>query len=130
MRSQSLADAYVTARLNAWGREFRLDLFDEPHEHTILWLLIKFGGEIPRLDGGPVPDSVDEEAWQIERLIALMHSERPIEASVMRAYYCGRGRHRVERREAAEQLAGVKIGVREYYSAHDRGFAWLCGALS
>lgn len=129
MRSQSLADAYVTARLREWGREFMLDSFDEPHEHTLLYLLIKFGGEIPRLEGGRAPEAVNEQAWQIERLVALMHTERPVEASVLRAYYGGRDRHRVERREAAELLAGCKIGVREYYTAHDRGFAWICGAL-
>lgn len=130
MRSQSLADAYVTARLNAWGREFALERYDEPHEHTLLYLLVKFGGEIPRLEGGRAPESVNDEAWQIERLIAVMHSERPVEASVLRAYYGGRGRHKVERRSQAQELAACRIGEREYFAAHDRGFAWLCGALA
>lgn len=130
MMAVSVAEAYLVARLNAWGREFALERFDEPHEHTLLYLLIKFGGEIPRLEGGRAPESVNEEAWQMERLVALMHTERPIEASVIRAYYGGHGRHKVERRQAAEMLAGMKITAQQYFAAHDRGFMWLCGALS
>lgn len=130
MKTASMVEAYICARLDSWGREFALDKLYEPCAQTVLYLLIKFGGEIPHVEGGPAPEVVDEKAWQIERLIALMNTERPIEAAVMRAYYCGRGRHKVERRETAEMLAGVKLSTQAYFSAHDRGFAWLCGALS
>lgn len=124
-----ITSEYIRAMLEAWGWEFALYREDEPHEATLLYRLIQYGGEIPRLEGGRPPERVNEQAYAIEMIVAKMHQTRPVEASVMRAYYCGRGRHKFERREAAERLAGCKIGVREYFNAYLRALAYIEGAL-
>lgn len=124
-------EVYVEDRLKAWGREFALNREFEPNGHTVLWLLIKYGGEIPRLEGGPAPDSVDELAYQIERIIADMHKLYPLRAGVMRAYYCGSGRHKFERRQQAKELAGVgHLSAQRYFAEHDAGVAWVMGVLT
>ena len=126
----SAIETYIEGRLSAWGREFALNREVEPNEHTVLWLLIKYGGQIPRLEGGVAPESVNEQAYQIEMIIADMHKLYPVRASVMRAYYCGAGRHKFERREQASQLSGTRLSAQRYFSEHDAGVAWVMGALT
>lgn len=121
----------VEARLGAWGREFGFrGGHGEPSQVSSLWVLLKFGGVSPRGAGGRPPVHVDEAAWEIERIVVSMHRVRPVDASVLRAYYGGVGRQKVERRALAEQLAGTRIPARAYFVAHDRGVAWVAGALS
>lgn len=121
---------WVTARLAAWGREFALNREWPSRGVSTLWVLMHFGGVSPRGQGGRAPVLVDPAAWEIERIVADMYLERRVEASVLRAYYGGSGRQKVERREQAEHLARTRIGVREYFHAHDRGVAWVMGALA
>lgn len=121
---------YVEARLNAWGREFSLDRETEPHGITILWLLMTYGGEIPRREGGFKPEMVNEQAYQIEMIVAEMHKVQPVYASVLRAAYCSRGREKFERRSMAEMLAGMRIPERAYFEAKKAAVAWVTGALT
>lgn len=131
-------EAWVTARLAAWGREFRIYVHDdaasqscgEPSQVSPLWVLLKFGGVSPRGAGGRPPVHIDESAWEVEQIVADMFRIRPVDASVLRAYYGGYGRQKIERRELAERLAGVRIPARAYFTAHDRGVAWVLGALA
>lgn len=125
-----IAGMYIRDMLETWGREFRLFGENEPHEETLLYKLVLYGGEIPRLEGGHPPEHVNEQAYAIEVIVAKMHRTRPIEASVMRAWYCGRGRQKFERREQAQALAGAKISEREYFAAYLRALAYVEGALS
>lgn len=125
-----ITSTYVQTMLEAWGREFALCREDEPHEATLLYRLIQYGGEIPRLEGGRAPETVNEQAYAIELIVSKMHQSRPVEASVMRAWYCGRGRQKFERREMAEALSGCKIGASEYFAAYLRALAYVEGALT
>jgi hypothetical protein len=122
--------AYIRDMLEAWGREFQLFGESEPNAETLLYKFMLYGGEIPRLEGGRPPEHVNEQAYAIEVIVAKMHQTRPIEASVMRAWYCGRGRQKFERREQAQALAGCKISEREYFAAYLRALAYIEGALS
>lgn len=123
--------AIVEARLSAWGREFSLrDAMGDPSSVSPLWVLLKFGGVSPRGAGGRPPLHVDSAAWEIERIVAAMYRIRPVDASVLRAYYGGSGRQKVERRALAEQLSGQRISERDYFKALDRGRSWILGALA
>lgn len=130
---------WVDARLAAWGREFRVWTRGPAGETCAgavwppvspLWVLLKFGGVSPRGTGGRPPVHVDEEAWVIERIVADMFRVRPVEACVLRAYYGGDGRQKVERRQLAERLSGVRLSAQAYFAARDRGVAWVMGALA
>lgn len=125
-----IASGYIQSMLETWGREFALCREDEPHEATLLYRLVQYGGEIPRLEGGRPPERVNEQAYAIELIVSKMHQTRPVEASVMRAWYCGRGRQKFERREQAEALAGCRIGTSEYFAAYLRALAYIEGALT
>jgi len=120
----------IKQMLEVWGREFSLDSAQEPSEATLLYRLIEYGGEIPRLEGGRPPERINEQAYAIEQIVCEMYRTRPVEASVMRAWYCGRGRQKFERRETAEILSGRKIGPSEYFAAYLRALAYIEGALS
>lgn len=120
---------YVRRRLEGWGREFALDRTFEPNGITVLWLLMRFGGQIPHAEGGPRPLVVDEQAYQVERIVAEMALSHPIQAAVLRASYGGRGREKFERRELAERIAGTRISVRAYYAAKAEGMAWVAEKL-
>ena len=130
-RQITATELYVERRLDAWGREFALDRTIEPNEITVLWLLVTYGGEIPRTEGGRKPDIVvDPEAWQVEQIVTDMRQHgRQVEAAVLRAYHGGRGRHKHERRECAELLAGCRITPARYFEAYARGVAWVSAAL-
>lgn len=121
---------YVQRRLEAWGNEFALDRTIEPNGITILWLLIRFGGQIPRRSGGTRPFSVDEQAYQVERIVSSMARSHPLYAAVLRASYGGRGREKVERLELAQRLSGQKISVRHYFALRSAAIAWVAGALT
>lgn len=120
---------YIRRRLEGWGREFALDRTFEPNGITILWLLMRFGGRIPHAEGGPRPLVIDEQAYQVERIVAEMALSHPVHAAVLRASYGGRGREKFERRELAERLARTSISVRAYFAAKASAIAWVTGAL-
>lgn len=125
-----LETAYIERRLDEWGREFRLSEHSEPHAKTILAVLIEHGGFMPRREGGFRPEvEVSQTAWEIETIVMRIHRTRPDIAAVLRAYYAGSGRHKVERRQQAEALCHQQISQRAYYSLHDAGVCWVMGAL-
>lgn len=96
--------AYVRARLEEWGREFALHRDCDYLGHcsrNLLQVLIEHRGEIPGRTQGYKPLQVDMLAQQIEGIVAGIGDERPDIACVLRAYFCGMGRRKVERYETA-----------------------------
>ena len=127
-------DVYVESRLDSWGREFRLGYVQEGEDafmgpvygNNILATLIQNKGEIRM---GSTAQDVSPDDWQMEQIVSIIHRDYPHLASVLRAYYCGRGRHAVERLELAELLLGRQIGKRSYYAYRDTAFAHVSGVL-
>lgn len=127
---------YVRARLEGWGREFALhrDLeFLGYSSRNMLQVLIDHKGEMPPPNVGFKPLEVDNDALQVEQIVCDIARDNTVLACVLRAYYCGRGRKKVERWETANMLlshAGQKrLGVRQYVEQRRIGVATVRGAL-
>lgn len=127
---------YVERRLHAWGCEFALHRDCEYLGHAsknMLQVLIDHRGEMPPPNTGYKPLEVDREAQQIEDLVAdVARDQLPI-AIVLRAWYCGSGRKRVERMETANLLlanAGQRlVRLRQYETLQRLGVQTIRGAL-
>lgn len=95
---------YVRDRLEGWGREFALHRDCDYLGHqskNMLQVLIEHKGEMPGKAQGYKPLEVDLMAQQIEDIVADIARDEPRMACVLRAYYCGSGRRKVERYETA-----------------------------
>lgn len=128
---------YVRHRLERWGDEFSLARDCEYLGHArqnMLQRLIDHKGEMPPPNVGFKPIEVDEEAMQVEIIIGDMAREQRALACVMRGFYCGSGRRKVERWETANLLiaytGGKPVSVRQYLSMHEVGFAHVRGVLT
>lgn len=129
----SLFDVYVRSRLDAWGREFRLDrpLPELGHQsRNILAVLIEHHGEIPERAIGFKPLSIPVDAMQVEDVVTRIHAEAPAMAWVLRCYYGSGGRVAQERYMRACQLAHYAMSRRQFFTLHDLGFNRVAGALS
>ena len=128
---------YVRHRLERWGEVFALSR-DCDHlgygRQSVLQRLIDHKGELPPPVTGFKPMEVDDEAMQIEIIIGDMAREQTALACVMRGFYCGQGRRKVERWETANLLiaytGGKPISVRHYLTMHEVGFAQVRGVLT
>lgn len=126
-------DAYVSARLEAWGREYALHRDCEYLGHqskSMLQVLIDHKGEMPPRATGFKPLSIPPEIEQIERIVSQIARDAPVLAAVLRGYYCGTGRKAIERREIAEQISNVQMTRAVYFQHYHLGFARVAGALS
>lgn len=133
MTQTNLFDDYVKRRLDAWGREFALHRDAEILGHrskNMLQILIEHKGEMPGRVTGYRPLTIPPAEMQIEDLVRDLAMDDMRLANVLRAYYCGAGRQAHERREIAEQLAGVAISKQRYFAMHDMGFQRVAGMLS
>ncbi|MCQ4165125.1 hypothetical protein [Tahibacter harae] len=133
MTQVSLFDAYVRRRLDAWGREFALHRDAEILGHKskdMLQVLIEHKGEMPPRPTGWRPLLIPPTEMQIEDIVHGIALDAPLLASVLRAFYCGTGRQRVERLETARLLTGLEMGPRQYYAYHDLGFQRVAGSLA
>lgn len=95
---------YVRSRLDAWGADYALHRDCDYLGHqskNILQVLIEHKGEMPGRSQGFRPLEVDLQCQQIEDIVADIARDQPRLACVLRAYYCGRGRRKVERYETA-----------------------------
>lgn len=95
---------YVRHRLDEWGREFALHRDCDYLGHqskNMLQVLIEHKGEMPGKAQGYKPLEVNLAAQQIEDIVADIARDEPRLACVLRAYYCGSGRRKVERYETA-----------------------------
>lgn len=106
---------YVRRRLERWGEEFALSRDCEYLGHqskNMLQVLIEHKGEMPARAVGFKPLEVNAEAQQIEDLVAEISRHAPVMGWVLRAYYCGQGRRKVERWETANMLlANAGLGM-------------------
>lgn len=97
---------YTLSRLNEWGRVFALhrdcDYLGHASKNWIqVW--IEHKGEPPPPNVGFKPFEVSPTALQTEQLVYALALVDPWKAIALRAYYCGRGRKRVERMEIAQE---------------------------
>lgn len=129
--------AYVRAELEHWGREFALhrDFDYLGHQSkNMLQVLIEHRGEMPPPNVGYKPLETDSRAQRIEDLVAEIARSNGSMACVLRAYFCGMGRRKVERYETARLLlanAGAPMmTVRAYLEIAKRGEDRVYGMLS
>lgn len=128
--------AYVRAELEHWGREFALhrDMDYLGHQaKNMLQVLIEHRGEMPPPNVGYKPLETDLRAQRIEDIVADIARGQLAIACVLRAYYCGMGRRKVERLETANLLlanVGCRlVRERQYMNLHDLGTQTVRGAL-
>lgn len=101
----------------------------------MLQVLIEHKGEMPGRATGFKPLEMDMQALQIEMIVSDMavQGQRAI-TCVLRAYYCGQGRRKVERWETANLLLAnaefPMVSQRHYLTLHDVGFAHVRGVLT
>lgn len=137
MTETDLFGAYVRRRLDHWGDVFALHRDCEYLGHVsrnMLQVLIDHRGEMPARPTGFKPLEVDAEAMQIETFVHDMATTgQRATACVLRAYFCGLGRRKVERWETANLLlthCGLRaIGQRAYLAQVDVGVAVIRGRL-
>lgn len=132
MGNVSTFNAYVRARLDAWGREFCLDRDCEYLGHKskdMLQVLIEHKGEMPARPTGFKPLEIPPLEMQIEDIVADIAREQLDIAQVLRAYYCGSGRRGVERLAQARSLLDRNLSRRQYFTLHDLGFQRVAGVL-
>ena len=127
---------YVRNELDHWGQEFALWRDFEYLGHAsknMLQVLIDHRGEMPPPNVGYKPLETDMRAQLIEDIVADIARDQVIIACVLRAYYCGSGRRKVERWETANLLiatAGHKtVSQRHYLTLCDLGVAMVRGVL-
>lgn len=126
-------DCYVRFRLDAWGREFRLDRDFDLLGHRskdMLQVLIEHRGEMPPRNIGFKPLTIPPLEMQTEDIVRDIHRDARHLAVVLRAFYCGSGRQGIERRYTAEEILRRKITRQQYYAYHDLGFQRVAGAMS
>lgn len=127
---------YVRTELDHWGREFALHRDFEYLGHqskNMLQVLIEHRGEMPPPNVGYKPLETDSRAQRVEDLVAVIARDNSPMACVLRAYYCGSGRRKVERYETALMLlanAGQPpLHVKAYLEMVRRGEDRMYGML-
>ncbi|KWV17150.1 hypothetical protein [Xanthomonas translucens] len=127
---------YVRRRLERWGEVFALARDCEYLGHAsknLLQVLIDHRGEMPSRSIGFKPLEVDAEAQQIEDAVFEIARHAPALGWVLRAYYCGQGRRKIERWETANLLlttAGLAaVSQPSYLDMARRGTERVHGVL-
>lgn len=128
--------AYVRNELDHWGQEFALWRDFEYLGHAsknMLQVLIDHRGEMPPPNVGYKPLETDARAQLIEDIVTDIAREQVSIACVLRGYYCGSGRRKVERWETANLLiataGGKTISQRNYLTLCGLGTAMVRGVL-
>lgn len=101
-----LMSEYVRRRLEHWGDEFALHRDCEylGHQSKNLIAVLMEHHEMPARAVGYKPLETDAEAQQVEDAVCEISKHAPAIGWVLRAYYCGQGRRKVERWETANML--------------------------
>lgn len=127
---------YVKVRLEEWGDEYSLIRNFENLGHqskNMLQILIEHKGEMPGRVTGYKPLEVLATAQLIEDIVADIARDKMSIACTLRAYYCGRGRKKVERYDTANLLittcGGRRMSLSQYRNFHELGVAMVRGAL-
>lgn len=128
--------AYVRAELEHWGREFALHRdcdYLGHHSKNLLQVLIDHRGDMPPPNVGYKPLETDMRAQRTEDIVTAIARDSTSMACVLRAYYCGMGRRKVERYETALLLlsnAGQEmVKVSSYLDLARRGEDRVRGVL-
>lgn len=128
--------AYVRAELEHWGREFALHRdvdYLGHHSKNVLQVLIEHKGDMPGRAQGFKPLETDVRAQRVEGLITDISRSNNAMAAVLRAYFCGAGRKKVERYETCLMLlanAGQPpLTVRGYLEMAKRGEDRIYGMM-
>ncbi|MFC3816547.1 hypothetical protein [Lysobacter sp. GCM10012299] len=128
--------AYVRTRLEDWGREFALHRDCEYLGHqskNMLQVLIEHRGEMPPRLTGFKPLEIPAGPQQIEDIVFEIARLNVARATVLRAYYCGKGRRGAERLELANEmlasLGGERLSRGRYFTEHELGVAEVRGVL-
>jgi len=127
---------YVRRRLEHWGEVFALHKDCEYLGHqskNMLQILIEHRGEMPERTQGFKPMDIDDQALQIELMVSdVARTDLPM-ACVLRGFYCGSGRRKVEGWEQANKLLDAPslqtVSVRTYLSTAELGFERVRGRL-
>lgn len=121
---------YVRRELDHWGHEFAMHRDCEYLGHAsknMLQVLIDHKGEMPGRVTGFKPMDTDDRAQRMEYVVLQVARQNLTMACVLRAYYCGSGRRKVERLETANELiarAGLRpVKVSSYLDLVKRGTA-------
>lgn len=129
--------AYVRAELEHWGREFALhrDFDYLGHQSkNMLQVLIEHRGEMPPPNIGYKPLETDSRAQRVEDIVADIARANGAMACVLRAFFCGMGRRKVERYETALLLLAScslpMMSQRGYLELARRGEDRVYGVLS
>jgi len=129
--------AYVRAQLEHWGREFALHRDCDYLGHqskNLLAVLIEHKGDMPARAQGYKPLQTDASAQRLEDFVAEISRSNASMASVLRAYFCGMGRRKVERYETCLLLlatAGLPpMTVRAYLEMAKRGEDRIYGMMA
>lgn len=128
--------AHVRAELEHWGREYALhrdcDYLDHQSKN-LLAVLIEHKGDMPGRAQGYRPLESDSRAQRIEDIVACIGKDNVAMACSLRAYYCGQGRRKVERFEAAILLMANcshrPVSNRQYLNLIELGFQRVRGRL-
>jgi len=101
-----LMGEYVRRRLEHWGDEFALHKDCEylGYASKNLLAVLMEHHEMPGRATGYKPLECNPEAQQVEDAVFEISRFAPIHGWVLRAYYCGQGRRKVERWETANML--------------------------
>ena len=128
---------YVRRRLEAWGHEFALHRDCEYLGHqseNMLYHYWRHEGQMPAKATGYKPLEVDPLALEVERIVTDVARENPVVACVLRGYYCGQGRRKVERWQTANELIQKlkkrPISDRHYINLHHVGFDMVRDRIS
>lgn len=128
--------AYVRAELEHWGREYALHRdcdYLGHHSKNLLAVLIEHKGDMPGRAQGYKPLDSDSRAQKIEDMVGIIARSNGGMACALRAYYCGRGRKKVECFETCLMLT-ANLGerpfhVKAYLDAVRRGEERIHGLL-
>ncbi len=130
-----LMGEYVRRRLEQWGDEFALHRDCEylGHQSKNLIAVLMEHHEMPARAIGYKPLEVNAEAQQVEDIVCEIAKHAPAIGWVLRAYYCGMGRRKVERWETANMLlagAGIPmVSQTSYLDIAKRGTERVHGML-
>lgn len=134
MQTDLMSD-YIRRRMEHWGEEFALHKDCEylGHASKNLLAVLMEHHEMPGRATGYKPLEINQEAQQIEDAVFEISRHAPAIGWVLRAYYCGQGRRKVERWHTANTLLEIsglpKVSQASYVDMARRGTERVHGML-
>jgi hypothetical protein len=107
----------VEEQLESWGMTFAFWKARRECEPSAENLLYRMAHAKTRGTG----DGISLSAWAVEDAVRALQRESPIQAAVLRAFYCESGRRGYERFDTAKRLAGRRFSRRAFYLYREAG---------